>query len=159
MGYFTAPISNPSGKQRRQRRYLSALGTLNKLEIVNGYYRRREKSGPEKVTGIHRTILTFEEKGSDVNLAVRLVADAYEHRYERAVVVSNDGDLTDAIRIVRSIGKHVTVISPQLRVVGSLQQVADEFRPLRVSILAHCQLPDPVIAPDGMVFDKPKEWT
>jgi uncharacterized LabA/DUF88 family protein len=157
VGYFTAPITNRSGKQRRQRRYISALRTLDKLEIVNGVYRPREKSGPEKGTGIHRTILTYEEKGSDVNLAVRLVADGYENRYDRAIVLSNDGDLKDAVRIVRAIGKHVTVISPRLRVVGALQH-ANAFRTLDVSILANCVLPDPVVAPDGTTFDKPAEW-
>jgi uncharacterized LabA/DUF88 family protein len=164
VGYFTAPITSPpgrppSGKQLRQRRYLSALRTLNKLEIINGVYRRREKSGPEKGTGIHRTILTYEEKGSDVNLAVRLVADGYEGRYDRAIVVSNDGDLRDAIRIVRELGKHVTVISPRLTVVGALQQVASEHRPLKVSILAKCELPDPLTAGDGALIDKPLEWS
>jgi hypothetical protein len=45
-------------------------------------------------------IFAMEEKGSDVNLAVHLVNDAWAGRFDAAVVVSNDTDLVVPIRIV-----------------------------------------------------------
>ena len=45
-------------------------------------------------------VIKIEEKGSDVNLATRLVHDAHRDAYEGALVVSNDSDLNEALRIV-----------------------------------------------------------
>lgn len=41
------------------------------------------------------------EKSSDVNLATHLLHDAYCNDYELAIVISNDSDLVEPIRIVR----------------------------------------------------------
>jgi hypothetical protein len=62
-----------------------------------------------------RTVLTYEEKGTDVNLATRLLLDGFNRRYESAAVISNDGDLKMPIRVVRDeLGLHVTVVNPVL---------------------------------------------
>ena len=47
------------------------------------------------IVGQPRTveILKTEEKGYDVNLAVQLLHDAYQNRYETAVIISGDSDL------------------------------------------------------------------
>jgi hypothetical protein len=42
-----------------------------------------------------------EEKGSDVNLAIHMLDDVWRERVDRVLVVSNDGDLRDAIKLVR----------------------------------------------------------
>ena len=46
-------------------------------------------------------VIKTEEKGSDVNIAVHLVNDAWLDKYDCAVVVSNDSDLAESLRIVR----------------------------------------------------------
>jgi hypothetical protein len=46
-------------------------------------------------------VLKTEEKGSDVNLATYLLIDAFRHDSDIAVVVSNDSDLCEPIRIVK----------------------------------------------------------
>jgi uncharacterized LabA/DUF88 family protein len=43
----------------------------------------------------YETIIKTEEKGSDVNLAVHLLNDAWLDHYDCAVVVSNDSDLAE----------------------------------------------------------------
>ena len=54
-----------------------------------------------------------EEKGSDVNLATRLLVDGFNGGYEQAVVVSNDADFAGAMRYVRDIlGLRVTLVNP-----------------------------------------------
>ena len=48
-----------------------------------------------------------------MNLATYLLADAFEARYEQAVVISNDSDLVEPIRVVRDqLGRHVIVLNP-----------------------------------------------
>ena len=54
-----------------------------------------------------------EEKGSDVNLATRLLVDGFNGEYEQAVVVSNDADFAAAMRYVRDdLGLRVTLVNP-----------------------------------------------
>ena len=58
-------------------------------------------------------VIKTEEKGSDVNLAVHLLNDAWLDRYECAVVVSNDSDLAEATRLVKEhTGKALGLITP-----------------------------------------------
>jgi len=45
-------------------------------------------------------IVKTEEKGSDVNLAVHLLNDAWLNLYDCAVVISNDSDLAESCRLV-----------------------------------------------------------
>jgi uncharacterized LabA/DUF88 family protein len=53
-----------------------------------------------------------EEKGSDVNLASHLLRDAYTKRFEVAVLITNDSDLAEPVRIVaQEIGLPVGVES------------------------------------------------
>lgn len=47
-------------------------------------------------------IIKTEEKGSDVNLAVHLLNDGWLDAYDCAVVVSNDSDLAEAMRLVKA---------------------------------------------------------
>ena len=81
--YFTANIiatpDDPQASQRQQI-YLRALATLPDLTIHYGQFKRRHKRGPlvtPKIAGVTMaTIATFEEKGSDVNIAAYALADA-----------------------------------------------------------------------------------
>ncbi len=58
-------------------------------------------------------MIKTEEKGSDVNLATHLLHDAHMGRFDVAVVVSNDSDLLEPIRIVREqLGKKVGILNP-----------------------------------------------
>jgi uncharacterized LabA/DUF88 family protein len=60
------------------------------------------------------SIIEREEKGSDVNLASYLLLDAFNREYDLAVVVSNDSDLAEPIRLVRSeFGLRVRIVNPR----------------------------------------------
>jgi uncharacterized LabA/DUF88 family protein len=52
----------------------------------------------------------FHEKGVDVQMAVDLLAGAYEDRYDVAVLVSSDTDLIPALTKVRAMKKKVEYI-------------------------------------------------
>ena len=65
-------------------------------------------TGPKTVQ-----VMKSEEKGSDVNLATYLLVDAFDDEYETAVVVTNDSDLAEPIRLVRQkFKKKVLVLHP-----------------------------------------------
>ena len=108
VSYFTALLDarpdNPSQPQRQQA-YLRALATLPGFEVYYGTFRPRTKLRPlvEQVPGLppHVLVRDSEEKGSDVNLATRLLVDGFNGEYEQAVVVSNDADFAGPMRYVR----------------------------------------------------------
>jgi uncharacterized LabA/DUF88 family protein len=101
-----------------------------------------------------------EEKGSDVNLAVHLVNDAWQKRYDCAVICSNDGDLAEALRIVRKeLRKTVILAVPGDASVrppsNQLRKWASYTMQIPTAALAECQLPNPI---PGTTIRKPAVW-
>ena len=98
-----------------------------------------------------------EEKSTDVALAAHLVNDFHTKVCDRAIVVTNDGDLKIAIKLVVDAGHTVDVISPATTVNRELRNVATTARPLRREILPSCQMPDQVTLPNGYL-QRPEVW-
>lgn len=102
-----------------------------------------------------------EEKGSDVNLATHLVNDAHLNDYDCAVVLSNDSDLKEAIRIAKDeLGRNVGVINPHDKKKAShvLSTTASwHIREIRPNLLARSQFPETLTDSDG-AFQRPPEW-
>ncbi len=163
--YFTAYVkalpNNPDAP-RRQQSYIRALQTLSHFEIVYGHFLSHNVRMPlaHPIVGQPRTVevLKTEEKGSDVNLAVQLLHDAYQNRYESAVVISGDSDLLSAVQIVKNeLGKPVGVLNPQKRPSRMLQQHATFYKHIRPGVLAASQFPR-VLKNQHGTFNKPLEW-
>lgn len=55
-----------------------------------------------------------EEKQTDVSIALHLLRDAYEDKYDRALLVSGDSDLAPAVRMVKQRFPHkeIRVVAP-----------------------------------------------
>ena len=99
-----------------------------------------------------------EEKGSDVNLGVHLVRDAFKGEFDLAAVLTNDTDLLEPIRIVRNELKlPVTLLTPVAKPATSLAQVASEVRHIR-PYLGPCLLPNPIVVPGKSPIIKPTGW-
>jgi len=165
--YFTARLDvrpgNP-GQAQRQLIYLRALATLPSLDVYYGVFRSGVKRRPlaEPVTGLpsHVLIRDSEEKGSDVNLATRLLVDGFNGEYEQAVVVSNDADFAGAMRYVRDdLGLRVTLINPDSRNPSpkQLAGAATYVKRLWKSHLRRSLLPDTLRDEVG-VITKPVGW-
>lgn len=165
IGYFTAyvrPAPNDPFQHERQRAYLEALKTIPCLEIIPGNFLSVRKwgipVGANPAVPIEFT--AFEEKGSDVNLACRIVLNAAQGPFSKAVVITNDGDLREPIRIVaHDLKLPVTVISPDTNVNGSLRSVASASKPLDTKLVRKCLFPDQLTNSDGVIITKPASWT
>ena len=103
--YFTARVSSrPSSptSAHDQGLYLRALKTIPNLQVKYGRFSTH--SIPMYLTNVNPPQKVWvdktEEKGSDVNLAAQLLKDAFGGRFEVAVVVTNDSDLAEPVRIV-----------------------------------------------------------
>lgn len=104
----------------------------------------------------------WEEKGSDVNIAAHLLADGFRGDYEQAVVISNDSDLVEPIRIVRSeLNLPVGVLSPHGpsgKPSYHLRRMASWYRPVDRSLLGACQFQPELSDAQGRTIRKPVGW-
>jgi hypothetical protein len=103
-------------------------------------------------------VIKTEEKGSDVNLGTHLLNDGYKQDYEVAVVITNDSDLLEPIRIVRhELGLPVGILNPHKRPSRVLLQHASFIKQIRKGVLAASQFA-PILADNIGVFHKPSAW-
>jgi hypothetical protein len=163
--YFTALVDiRPSDPQQRHRQetYIRALETLPCLTVHYGTflvsYPRMVVSNP--LPGQPRTVevIKTEEKGSDVNLATYLLLDAFEGDFDGALVVSNDSDLAEPIRMVRQkFGLPVGVASPYRRLSYELTQAASYMRQIRQDALRRSQFSVRLSDARGTIT-KPAGW-
>ncbi len=105
-------------------------------------------------------IVQREEKGSDVNLGVNLVFDCLQGACDKAIVISNDTDLEQAIVLARQSGASVGVINPHRahRTAASLRKAASFEIPFRPDTPSKCQMPAVVTNDRGKEIHKPKQW-
>lgn len=163
--YYTAHVGarpNDPDQPNRQQLYLRAISTLPLVEIHLGHYLSHVVPMPlanplPDGTRYVRVIKT-EEKGSDVNLATHLVADAYEDRYDAAILVTNDSDLQEPARLVRDrLGKLIGILNPHQHQAAALERVAGFVKRIRKGALAASQFP-PTLVDDVGTFSKPGAW-
>ncbi len=108
----------------------------------------------------HVLVNDMEEKGSDVNLATRLLVDGFNGDYEQAVVVSNDADFASAVRSVRDeLGLRVVLVNPDRknRSPSALASSATYVKRLWTSHRRRSQFPD-TLADEVGVITKPSGW-
>ena len=143
---------------------MRALATLPGFDAHYGVFRSGVKRRPlaEPMPGLptHVLVRDSEEKGSDVNLATRLLVDGFNGEYEQAVVVSNDADFAGAMRYVRDdLGLRVTLVNPDPRN-SSPRELADAatyVKRLWKSHLRRSLLPDTLRDEIGTIR-KPDGW-
>ncbi len=138
------------------------MATLPDLEIHYGAFRSRTKLRPLAAPELPRYVMVrdWEEKGSDVNLATRLLVDGFNGKYEQAVVVSNDADFASAIRYVRDgLGRRVTLVNPDPNRTSplALSNAATYVKRLWKSHLRQSQFPNTLTDPTGAIT-KPISW-
>ena len=162
--YFTAPVSGaPADRSKPQRQdvYLRALRRYRReVEVYFGHCLSHKVRTPlAQPAGSERTaeVIRTQEKGSGVNLAVHLLNDGWLDAYDCAVVVSNDSDIAEAVRLVRRHhGKLIGLVTPGTgRPSRQLMVHADFARHIRPNALRGSQLPDPI---PGANIRKPARW-
>lgn len=175
IAYFTANLRkdprDPEA-QVRQRIYHRALETVPRLRIHRGRFLEKRVTGvlvdPTPDDRLRRTVRTFEEKETDVNIASLLLADGFEGRYEHAALISNDGDLQMPVELVRSrLDLHITVVNPVLRQRGKRRNKnlsPDPLPPnasfiqLKARHIEDSQFPTEIRERQGLTLVKPASW-
>lgn len=159
--YFTTRVdarSNNPNAPIRQDVYLKALESFcTNIEIIYGHFlshTAKRPYAPPKM-GWADVVLT-EEKGTDVNLAVHLLNDAWLDAYDCAVVVSNDSDLAEAMRLAKARNKLIGwLLTGNQHPSQVLAQIPHFRKEIRSNVLSLSQLPFTI---PGTNIHKPVEW-
>lgn len=125
--YFSAYATWRPAAVRRHHEYVAAL-RHNMVVPIMGHF--KEKQASCKNCGV--TYIKREEKESDVNIAIRLIHEAHQDNFDRALIITADSDLCPAIKMVRAFfpQKKITVLTPPNRyeIARELRGLADTAR-------------------------------
>jgi uncharacterized LabA/DUF88 family protein len=154
--YFTARISGPPDKAKRQSVFLEALETLDDFEIYTGHYLSKTIT----CRNCKQSWQSFEEKMTDVNIATEMLVDAFNDGFDTALLISADSDLVRPINTIKKIfpRKRIIVFFPPKRFSADLKKAADIQLSLGHGLLAKSQFPDKLRKRDGYVLHKPESW-
>jgi uncharacterized LabA/DUF88 family protein len=155
--YFTARVRNDPDAEQRQATYLDALSAhCRHLRIIAGRYQAKR----QRCRVCHAVWTVYEEKETDVHIAVTLTEDAALDRFDTALVVSADSDLCPAIDAIKRIApqKRVIVAFPPKRHSHALQAAADAAFRIGDAKLRQAQLPN-VVPADGIKLRRPTHWS
>jgi uncharacterized LabA/DUF88 family protein len=98
---------------------------------------------------------------TDVNIAVEMLTDAFENKFDTAILISADSDLTAPISSVLRLFPHKKVILafPPDRFSYSLKSISSASLTIGRRNFDKSLFPDTVIKKDGFVLRKPERWT
>lgn len=157
--YFTAMVTDDPDAQSRQDRYISALKALypGRVTVIHGQYMSKKRTCRE--CGAIWKI--FEEKQTDVNIAVHLVADVAAKIADTFMVISADSDVIPAIKMGRTLNQHATIIAqfPPRRESKALRRLLPSSRQITLQTIRESQLDDLTVSTKGEQFMRPTKWT
>jgi uncharacterized LabA/DUF88 family protein len=155
--FFTARIRNQPLSELRQETYLSALTANSRIiHVVEGRF--QERLDRCRSCGVVRT--TYDEKETDVNIAAALIRDAVADGYDTALLISADSDLAPAIHTARAIApaKRFVAVFPPRRRSDVLRRICDAALTIGDAKIRTAQLPNKIVIPSGVVFERPPYW-
>ncbi len=152
--YFTTIIKQPEDRRRRQLTYLEALQTLPDFYFYYGQF----LSETIICRQCGHTYVTYHEKMTDVNISVELMRDAFESKFDTALLISADSDLVSPIETVRKIfNKRVISVFPPGRTSYALKQISTGVLHIGHIELAKSVFPDQVNK-NGVILQRPSKW-
>lgn len=157
--FFTSRIrtnAHNTADVQRQTTYLEALDTLPQVRTQYGHYLEKRKQCHS--CGAHWK--DYEEKMTDVNIAVQMLSDAFADRFDTALLLSADSDLTAPVKHLRAMFPHKRVIAifPPMRKSFELEKSANAAFTLGEANLRQSQLPNTVTRADGYPLQRPTHW-
>ncbi|MBI1389056.1 MAG: NYN domain-containing protein [bacterium] len=154
--YFTARIKSPDDKRMRQSNYIEALELIPEIEIIYGNYQESTK----KCSNCQYEMKYPQEKKTDVNIAVSMVMDAVDDRYDTAMLISGDSDLTPAVEAIKQkfSPKRIVVAFPPNRKSKELKKVSNATIIIGEAKFRKSLFPEIITKPDGHTLIRPKSW-
>lgn len=153
--YFTAYATWDAQKVARHQVYVRALQRAG-VEVVLGAFKYKKRHCRK----CGAWYPTYEEKETDVNIAIKLFQTAVLDEYDTAIIVSGDSDLIPAVKAVKATfpAKKMGVVVPIGRSAEDLKKNCDLRFKMRERHLASCQFPETVDLGGGNKLSRPPSW-
>jgi len=102
--YYNASLKQVINPRRfkEQQKLLARLRKITKCKVILCKRQKRFNKDDEEYYTI---------KGDDINLALDMLNDAWENKYDEAILFSGDGDFAPLLKYVKNKNKKVEVIS------------------------------------------------
>jgi uncharacterized LabA/DUF88 family protein len=154
--YFTSRVSNDQQKQKRQNDFIEAISTLHDVQLFYGKF----QLNPRQCRYCGKSEQVPNEKMTDVNIAVEMLADAFSDAFDVALLVSADSDLVAPVRKIRQLfpEKRIVPCFPPERYSSDLKAAAGVSIPIGRGIFADSQFPDEIVKPGGFILKRPDRW-
>ena len=157
--YFTACAKWLPDAHHRHKVYLQALKSTG-VEPVLGKFKEKDRGCKQ----CNCTWKAHEEKETDVNIAIHILDQAYQDKFDRAVIISADSDFSPAIRLTkeRFPEKQFRILTPVNRkhswdlvnAVGGKNN-AKHIKKIHIE---RSLFPEKIILPSGKEILRPKEY-
>ena len=154
MYYFSALTSWIPERAKKHLLYIHALRTVGVKDIL-GKFSLRERKCP-LCAGRYQA---HEEKKTDINIAINLLADAVADKFDTALILSGDSDLAPVTTKLKQLcpEKKIGIIVPQGQSAMNLKQHADFFKKIQTKDLKKSLLPPQVIY-NNRIITAPAGW-
>ena len=105
--------------------------------------------------------IVFEEKETDVNIAVTMLLEAANDTFDKAILFCGDSDLIAGVKALKKFAPHkqIQVVVPFGRSSIDLVNTCHSLAKVKRKHLENNQLPTEILLPDGKKLIKPLEWT
>jgi uncharacterized LabA/DUF88 family protein len=159
--YFSAFATWLTDAYAKHRMYVKALQSTN-VEPIMGKFKEKDR----RCLVCGSTWKGHEEKETDVNIALCLMANAVQNQYDRALLVTGDSDIAPAVRMTSTMfpNKEFRLLTPVgrrhsmelLQAVGGKKHCST-MKPVH---LQRALFPDEVLDASGkLVAKRPLEYT
>lgn len=159
VNFFTAPLLDDPDAQSRQAIYWNALEEMHgeKVQIIKGRYQRTIRACKAcKAEWDH-----YEEKETDVNIALTIARDALAQEVTDYFLISGDSDAAPAIREAKRVNPtgFYKAYFPPKRHSDELASLMPLSEVIGRTKLRDSQLPKVVRSASGTQFEQPPKWT
>ena len=117
--YYNVPldIMQDVKSYMKQQKFFDKIQRIPNFSFVLCRMQKRKVDGK----------IIYEAKEDDIHLAVDMVKLAYNNEYDKAILVSSDGDFVPAVQAVQEKGKRVENIGFENKFSYHLKQVCVDF--------------------------------
>jgi len=155
--YFTSMVSTKfdEGKFQRQSSYLKALRTLPDVRIFLG----RHQKGITLCNRCGKIFKSFNEKMTDINIAVEMFKDAYQKKCDTQILISGDSDLVPVCKAIMELFDiKLVIFFPPHRRTDRLSEYCHFSAKIFTNYFKKSQFPERIIDSDGNEITRPRYW-
>ena len=160
MHYFTAVPAKDPAQKIQHLNFFEMTRAINPVTVHDGVHMAK-KFRCKAESGCAGTWKDFQEKESDVRLGITMVADAYEDKFERVVLISSDGDFVPALELIyrRFTSKEIVVVSPLGRPPNKklIRYAHKKYALIDTDLEPHI-LPQVVLGKNEKEYHRPPSW-